>query len=139
MKIASLSSIHFDPAPAVMTLTVIADDVYNTPDGVKQTVGQISRQNYVDATLRGSVILSASDTCVLTIRLTDGATDFGSEQITLTAVDRYDFAIDAINLKRVGGATPLYVAVNVDTATAAATGQIYAQLQVEFPLVISNE
>lgn len=138
MNIASIGSMIFDLLPAASTGTAVANNVYTTPLELRLKVGQVSRLNYLEAVLVGSILLSTSNTGTFRVRLTDGVTDYLSESITISAGTRANFRYSGINLKEMNAGTDLYIAVDVTSATAAATFQIASQLRVQFPLVIAE-
>ena len=141
MNIVTISSIPFDPKPdATTAVNAIANDVYNTPEELRIDLGQITRLNYLDAEVVGSLIFDAAESvCAGNIRITDGATDFHTEPFTVTAATRVDFKTNKLNLKNVNGNTPLYIALDITTAaTVAVTAELFAQLRIQSPLIVSD-
>ncbi|MBL4572933.1 MAG: hypothetical protein JKY86_07650 [Gammaproteobacteria bacterium] len=139
MILVNLSQFVFDQAPVAALADAIANDLYTSPLPVALNLGQVTRLSYVDAELVGSIVLSAVDTASFDIRVTDGVTDFHTESVTLTAVDRLDFKVAGLNLKRFNGSSPVYVQVDVtEPAAAAVTFQLFASLRLEFPQVVVN-
>lgn len=138
MKIATLASLIFDQSPIAATITAIADNVYTTPEALRKKLGQFVRAGYLEATLKGSVVLSASDTCDLRVRLTDGVEDYATVALDINASDRIDFSIENVNLRRISGNTPVYLALDVTAGASAATALLYGQLEIEFPVVVAN-
>lgn len=141
MNIANVASFLFDQIPATGDITGIANSVYETPADLQLDLGQITRLNYLDAILVGSVIVNAAESVLVAdVRLTDGVNDYYTETgLVFTAATRVDFVSSKINLKNVNGSTPLYLALDVTTAaTVAVTAQLYGQLRIEFPTTIAG-
>lgn len=135
MNISALTQFHFDQAPAAATLTSVADGVYVTPDELQEDIKSLSRLAYLNSTFSGTVLLSASDTVTVDVVLTDGVETFATETVVITATTRADFKVENINLKCASGNLPIYVQLNVTSAAAAATGQIFSKLTTEYPLI----
>lgn len=138
MRAAFLTQLLFELIPTAFATNAIATDAYTTPEDLRADIGSIARLSYLNGVFSGSIVLSGADTVVGTVRLTDGINDLCSVPFSITAGTSTTFREEGVNFKCATGGTPVYVAVDITTAGAAATAQIYASALVEFPLIIAE-
>ena len=138
--VAFRNRIVFDSDLAIADIDVgsVATDVYASPDHGKFRLGQMASLKYLTGALRGRLTLSASGTVSLTIRLTDGTTDFGSVSVSIAAGTEATFVLDDIDLTAASGSAMLYVAADVVTADAGKTAKLESFLDMTFPLIVTG-
>ena len=142
MQFANRTQLNFDPLPGSFAGNAVANGVYTTPATFAERVGDLSRLTFLRGTLKAKIALSASDTGIFTVNLLAGSTVIGTGQIAITAGTVGYLTIADIDLSGlsagISGQTPLTLSVDVTTATAAATAQCVATLDVEHPIVIGQ-
>lgn len=138
MEFANKSGFVFDQLPESFSCAAVASDVYSTPDDVSVRLGDLARLKYQRCDLFGSVVLDAAGSPVVTVRLSDGVTDYASVELTFAAEARKTFSLPDIDLSAVSGAAKLRLVVDVGTLAAGRTAQIAARLDVSHPLMIGG-
>lgn len=134
----SKTQLGFDKLPQSFDCSAVAAAVYATPVSVRERLGDLARLNYVRASLKGTVELSTSETVVLAVHLKAGAFDV-EVPVTITAGTRGEFSIDDIDVSTIVGQIPLYIEVDVDTASGGAcTAKVAASLDLELPLIVAG-
>lgn len=140
MQFANKTQFSFDPAPESFAGNAIASDVYTTPTEFVERVGDLARLTFLRAALKAKIKLSASDSGTFTVKLMAAGQLIASESVAIAAGTVGYVKIDDIDLSAlsagISGQTGLSVAVDVTAATAAATAQVIATLDVEHPIVI---
>ena len=136
--IATKSQFAFDPVPTAFLTTSIAADLYTTPSNQAETLGDMARLSYLKASLKGMILLDASDTVVFDIHLKAGTTTLETVEVTITAGTRGEFEMADIDFSGVLGQQALTIVADVTTNGASANAQVYAKLNVEMPFFISG-
>ena len=140
MQFANKTQFGFDPAPESFTATAVVNDAYTTPREFSERMGDLARLLFLRAKLKAKIKLSASDTGEFNVKLLAGSVVVGSGTISITADTVGYVVVDDIDLSAISagisGQTVLTVVVDVTAATAAATAQVVAALDVEHPIVI---
>ena len=138
MEFANKSGFVFDQLPEVFSVAAAGTDIYTTPDDVSVQLGDLARLKYQRCDLSGSLVLDAAGSPVVTVRLTDGTTDYASVELTFAAEARKTFSLLDVDLSAVSGATKLKLIVDVGTLAAGRTAQIAARLDVSHPLMVGG-
>ena len=126
---------YLSPALAVAT----AQQVYDTPDYLQDTLADLSQLKYLPAEWGCEVRTSAASTAVVTVELMAGTTVIDSVDIDCsggTAVGNRK----SVDLMAVGGAQRLHQRVTVKTADVAsgATATVCGWLSVSQPLTVGG-
>ena len=139
-EFANKTQLNFDLNPESFAVDAILAAVYATPSELMETLDDLSRLSYLRASVKGSIEVSASGSPVLTVHLKDGVSLDQEAVVTFSSDTRVNFEIPNIDLSSVGGSSGLYIEVDVDTAhgTGSTTGKVYAQLNIEHPVIFAG-
>lgn len=134
--IGFVSDSNFEPKAAV-DVSAVANNAYTTPAVLRKKLRSVANLAYKNATFAASLRLSAAASAgSVTVRLTDGSTDYASLVMDLTTGQQIGASQD-VDLAAVAGSTALYVAVDVTTAAAGVTSiDMDAKLDLEMPTTV---
>lgn len=136
LHFANKTQLHFDLSPDAVLLTSTGNTKYSTPDDLAARLGELSRLQYLRAALIGKVQLDQSDSVTVSIRLTASGVNLLDKTLEING-DVGTFRFENIDLSSVAGTEQLKVVIDCDSAAGAASGQVFAVLDVEHPIIIS--
>lgn len=138
MILGFVSESRFETQASV-NVSAAGNSIYTTPDVLRTKLRSVANLVYKNAVFSAAVRLPAAATAgAITIRLTDGITDYAALSVNLTVGQLITVQAD-IDLSKAAGSTPLFVAVDVGTAAAGpASVTIDAALQLEMPTTVTG-
>lgn len=134
--IGFISELNFEPKASV-NVSAAAAGVYTTPAALRAKLRSVANLAYKNASFGVSARLSsAASAGSITVRLTDGVTDYASLLLDLTLGQQISASQD-VDLGAVPGQTPLYIAVDVGTAATGVTSiDLDSKLALEMPTTV---
>lgn len=136
INVGFVSELRFEPK-ANVSLATAGTAIYTTPDVLRAKLKSVANLLYKNATFGVMVRLpSAASAGQITVRLTDGVTDYATLPITLSTGQVITASIE-VDLSSVAGSAALRVEIDVNTAaTGPATATADAFLGLEMPTTI---
>jgi len=142
MEFANKTAENFDLLPPLVPLDTTGTPVTTTKKTLGVKLSDLSRLSYIRGEVKFVLALDGAITQgQATVRLTDGANDFGSLSVQAGDEDSYNrlSGVFPASLAGINGDTRLYLALDVSTAfDAGVSGEFNGLLVAEHPVYIGG-